>query len=219
MVVRLGELVVILDLHRQGLSVSAIAQRAGLDRKTVRKYVAMGLEPPAYGPRQPRPTKGAAFQTYLRQRVAASDHLARAWARAAKGEGAGSGVARPYRGTGRLVGRGGSVAGPHRGRNHARWSGAYLASFGSTRSPPLSCVDGWLISRLSAFQFAHPSTEARLITSNARLPDVPESFDLAIRGGPDQVPGYLALPPASCCYCSDLPRTPSSGLHRNGLDE
>jgi len=75
MVVRLGELVVILDLHRQGLSVSAIAQRSGLDRKTVRKYVAMGLEPPAYGPRQPRPTKVAAFQMYLRERVAAYPEL------------------------------------------------------------------------------------------------------------------------------------------------
>jgi len=70
-VVRLGELVMILDLHRQGLSVSAIAQRTGLDRKTVGKYVATGLEPPAYGPRQPRPTKVAPFQTYLRERVAA----------------------------------------------------------------------------------------------------------------------------------------------------
>ena len=75
MVVRLGELVMILDLHRQGLSVSAIAERASLDRKTVRKYVAMGLEPPAYGPRQPRPTKVAAFQTYLRERVAAYPEL------------------------------------------------------------------------------------------------------------------------------------------------
>ncbi len=75
MVVRLGELVMILDLHRQGLSVSAIAERAGLDRKTVRKYVAMGLEPPAYGPRQPRPTKVAAFHTYLRERVAAYPEL------------------------------------------------------------------------------------------------------------------------------------------------
>ena len=59
MVVRIGELVVILDLHRQGLTISAIAQRTGLDRKTVRKYIAAGLEPPAYGPRQPRPTKVA----------------------------------------------------------------------------------------------------------------------------------------------------------------
>ena len=68
--VRLGELVVILDLHRQGLSVSAIARRTGLDRKTVRKYVESGLEPPAYGPRQPRPTKVSPFEPYLRERVA-----------------------------------------------------------------------------------------------------------------------------------------------------
>ena len=35
-VIQLGELVMILDLHRQGLSVSAIARRVGIDRKTVR---------------------------------------------------------------------------------------------------------------------------------------------------------------------------------------
>jgi hypothetical protein len=45
----------ILDLHRQGLSVSAIARQLGVDRKTVRKYTARGytargLEPPRYGP-------------------------------------------------------------------------------------------------------------------------------------------------------------------------
>jgi transposase len=34
MVVRLGEVVVILELHRQGLSVSAVARRVGIDRKT-----------------------------------------------------------------------------------------------------------------------------------------------------------------------------------------
>ena len=33
--VRLGAIVMILDLHRQGLSVSAIAARTGFDRKTV----------------------------------------------------------------------------------------------------------------------------------------------------------------------------------------
>ncbi len=74
-VVRLGELVVILDLHRQGLSVSAIAHRTGLDRKTVRKYIAAGLEPPAYTPRQPGPTKITPFQAYLRERVAAYPEL------------------------------------------------------------------------------------------------------------------------------------------------
>lgn len=35
--IQLGELIVILDLHRQGLSISAIARRAGRDPKTVRK--------------------------------------------------------------------------------------------------------------------------------------------------------------------------------------
>ena len=69
MVVTLGELVMILDLHRQGLSVSAIAKRTGLDRKTVRRYVERGLEPPTYGPRPPRETKVTRFERYLRGRV------------------------------------------------------------------------------------------------------------------------------------------------------
>src|SRR5215472_17312023 len=61
----------ILDLHRQGLGVSAIARRVGIDRKTVRKYIERGLEPPAYGPRKPRPRRLAPFEAYLRQRVVA----------------------------------------------------------------------------------------------------------------------------------------------------
>ena len=67
--VDLGELVMILDLARQGLSVTAIARRTGLDRKTVRKYVARGLEPPAYAPRPPRPGLLQPFEAYLRERV------------------------------------------------------------------------------------------------------------------------------------------------------
>jgi transposase len=43
----------ILDLARQGLTVSAIARRTGHDRKSIRKYVERGLEPPAYKPREP----------------------------------------------------------------------------------------------------------------------------------------------------------------------
>src|SRR6478736_1524454 len=70
-VIHLGELVMILDLHRQGLSVSAIARQLGVDRKTVRKYIAHGLEPPAYGPRQPRPRRLDPFTTYLRERTTA----------------------------------------------------------------------------------------------------------------------------------------------------
>ena len=69
--IQLGELVMILDLHRQGLSVSAIARRVGIDRKTVRKYIERGLEPPSYGPRQPRARRLEPFEAYLRQRVAA----------------------------------------------------------------------------------------------------------------------------------------------------
>jgi transposase len=70
-----------LDLHRQGLSVSAIARQLGVDRKTVRKYVARGLEPPAYGPRQPRPRRLDRFTGYLRERVVAYPALtgARLW--------------------------------------------------------------------------------------------------------------------------------------------
>ncbi|MES0033563.1 helix-turn-helix domain-containing protein, partial [Mesorhizobium sp. M0040] len=37
--IKIGEMMMILDLHRQGLSVSAIARESGIDRKTVRKYI------------------------------------------------------------------------------------------------------------------------------------------------------------------------------------
>jgi len=40
-------------LREEGLSVSAIARRAGMDRKTVRKYLKAGLKAPSYGPRAP----------------------------------------------------------------------------------------------------------------------------------------------------------------------
>jgi transposase len=43
----LEEIVMILDLHRQGAGVSAIARRTGLDRKTVRKVIAGGRQPPS----------------------------------------------------------------------------------------------------------------------------------------------------------------------------
>jgi transposase len=69
-VIKLGELVMILDLHRQGLSVSAIARRLGIDRKTVRRYIARGLEPPKYSSRAPRPRVIDPFIGYLRERVA-----------------------------------------------------------------------------------------------------------------------------------------------------
>jgi transposase len=70
-VIQLGELIMILDLHRQGLSVSAIARGVGVDRKTVRKYIERGLEPPSYGPRKPRARRLEPFEAYLRQRITA----------------------------------------------------------------------------------------------------------------------------------------------------
>ena len=59
----------ILDLARQGLTVSAIARRTGHDRKTIRTYIARGLEPPAYKPREPIPSPLAPFEAFLRERV------------------------------------------------------------------------------------------------------------------------------------------------------
>jgi transposase len=70
-VIELAELVMILDLHRQGLSVSAIARRCGVDRKTIRKYIDKGLEAPVYSPRTPRKTVIDPFTEYLRERVKA----------------------------------------------------------------------------------------------------------------------------------------------------
>ncbi len=65
----------ILDLHRQGAGISAIARRTGLDRKTVRKVIASGLEPPAYGPRQRKVPQLQPFERFLRGRLGAVPEL------------------------------------------------------------------------------------------------------------------------------------------------
>src|ERR1700730_2353214 len=70
-VIKLGELVMILDLHRQGLSVSAIARHLCIDRKTVRSAIAKGLEPPKYKTRPPRARITDPFEPYLKERLAA----------------------------------------------------------------------------------------------------------------------------------------------------
>ncbi|WP_425988304.1 helix-turn-helix domain-containing protein [Ensifer sp. R-19] len=41
--IKLRETIMILDLHQQGLTVSAISRETGIDRKTVRKYIERGL--------------------------------------------------------------------------------------------------------------------------------------------------------------------------------
>jgi transposase len=70
--VQLGELMMILELHRQGLSVTAIARWTGRDPKTVRKYIERGVEAPAYRPRSVgHPSGLAPFIDFLRERVVA----------------------------------------------------------------------------------------------------------------------------------------------------
>lgn len=66
---QLRETVLINDLKKQGLSISAIARKVGCDRKTVRKYLELGLEAPVYGPQQPRARIIEPFERYLQERV------------------------------------------------------------------------------------------------------------------------------------------------------
>jgi transposase len=65
----------ILELHQQGLSVSAIAERTGHDRKTARRAIGRGLVVLKYAARTPRPTLLGPCETCLRERVAASAWL------------------------------------------------------------------------------------------------------------------------------------------------
>src|SRR5947207_4225104 len=77
--VRLGELMMIPELHRQGLTITAIARRTGRDPKTVRKYIERGVEAPVYGPCSVgRPSKLAQFMGFLRERVVAFPDLSAA---------------------------------------------------------------------------------------------------------------------------------------------
>ncbi len=60
-----GELFMIHKLKEDGLNVSQIARRTGLDRKTVRKYLALGTSQPVYGPRDPRPSILDPYKDYI----------------------------------------------------------------------------------------------------------------------------------------------------------
>ncbi|NVN12473.1 IS21 family transposase [Nguyenibacter vanlangensis] len=65
------ETVLIHELKRQGLGVSAIARQTGLDRKTVRRYLARGIEAPRYSPREESERIAERFRTYLLERLEA----------------------------------------------------------------------------------------------------------------------------------------------------
>jgi transposase len=68
-VLTMGNLFMIHDLKQQGLTISAISQRTGMDRKTVRKYLQRGPSVPIYGPRAPRPCKLDPYAAYLDERI------------------------------------------------------------------------------------------------------------------------------------------------------
>ena len=53
------------------LSVSAIARKLGMDRKTVRKHLEGGIASPAYSPREAQPRLIAPYEDYLRARITA----------------------------------------------------------------------------------------------------------------------------------------------------
>lgn len=71
----LREIVLIHDLRRQGLSISAIARKVGSDRKTVRKYLQQGLDVPVYGPRALQGSVLDPYRDYLEERVRAFPDL------------------------------------------------------------------------------------------------------------------------------------------------
>ncbi len=60
-----------LDMQRQGLKVATIARQLGIDRKTVRKYLAKGLDLPVYGPRRARKRLTDGYVDYLKSRLEA----------------------------------------------------------------------------------------------------------------------------------------------------
>jgi transposase len=59
------------ELRRQGLSLCAIAEQTGFDRKTIRKYLANPAQQPRYGPRPKRQSQLEAYKGYIDERLAA----------------------------------------------------------------------------------------------------------------------------------------------------
>ena len=57
------------ELRSEGLSISEIGRRLGIDRKTVRKYLRLNADDPSDMQRKPRTRKFAAYEPYLLKRV------------------------------------------------------------------------------------------------------------------------------------------------------
>jgi len=59
------------ELKREGLSIQAISQLTGFDRKTIRKYLLKPEGRPMYGPRSAPVSKLEPFKPYLKERFQA----------------------------------------------------------------------------------------------------------------------------------------------------
>jgi transposase len=59
------------ELRTSGLSITAISQMTGYDRKTIRKHLLGGTANREYGPRPPRPGKLENFKPYIQDRLQA----------------------------------------------------------------------------------------------------------------------------------------------------
>lgn len=59
-------------------------------------------------------------------------------------------------------------------------------------SAPATFSLRWLVPRLSSFQLVNPTIEVRLSTSNEPIEKLRDDIDLFIRGGPQNVDGYIA---------------------------
>jgi len=65
----MGSIFMIHQLKEEGHSISEIARRLSMDRKTVRTHLAKGLEPPCYQPRPPVKSLLQPFKDYLDEKV------------------------------------------------------------------------------------------------------------------------------------------------------
>jgi transposase len=66
------------ELQRQGMSIQAISELTGWDRKTIRKYMQAAGVVPEYGPRSAQPSKLDAFKLSRIWRAAARRSVERA---------------------------------------------------------------------------------------------------------------------------------------------